>query len=215
MKILAIGSHADDVELGCGGALLKWAAEGHEVAIHVATRSGYAAPDGTPIRSDVAAAAEAQAAAERLGADLTIGDFRCLGLVAGEALNDAMHEVIGAASPDLLLIHWEGDTHSDHRILAGACLHACRRVSTVLAYASNWYPGVAAFSPQVFVDITAELDAKIALISMFVSENGRTGGAWQRWVRSQAESLGFVAGVDAAEGFMVIKQRLDIPPVRP
>jgi LmbE family N-acetylglucosaminyl deacetylase len=215
MKILAIGAHADDVELGCGGALLKWAAEGHEITVHVATSSGYASPDGTPIRSDANAAAEARASAARLGAALSIGDFPCLGLVPGEALNNAMHDVIRGTSPDLLLIHWEGDTHSDHRILAGACLHACRLVPTVLAYASNWHRGTTAFSPQVFVDITAELDAKLALIELFVSENGRTGGVWQRWVRSQAESLGFVAAVGAAEGFMVVKQRLDLPPVHP
>src|SRR5919198_5558598 len=38
MKILAIGAHPDDIELGCGGLLIKSARQGHDVNMYTLTR---------------------------------------------------------------------------------------------------------------------------------------------------------------------------------
>ena len=38
MNILAIGAHPDDIELGCGGLLLKAARQGHNVCMYCITR---------------------------------------------------------------------------------------------------------------------------------------------------------------------------------
>jgi len=38
MNILAIGSHPDDIEYGCGGTLLKYAQKGHHVYLFIATQ---------------------------------------------------------------------------------------------------------------------------------------------------------------------------------
>ena len=38
MKILAIGAHPDDIELGCGGLLIKAARQGHDVHMYSLTR---------------------------------------------------------------------------------------------------------------------------------------------------------------------------------
>ncbi len=40
MNILAIGAHPDDIELGCGGTLLKAVREGHNVFMYTLTRGG-------------------------------------------------------------------------------------------------------------------------------------------------------------------------------
>src|SRR5437879_8068251 len=37
MNILALGAHPDDIEIGCGGALLKYARAGHGVYLMVLT----------------------------------------------------------------------------------------------------------------------------------------------------------------------------------
>jgi len=202
MKVLAIGAHADDVELGCGGTLLKWAGEGHEIVIHVVTDSAYASPDGEPIRSAADAAKEAHAAAARLGARLTIGSFPCFGIAdANAATGTALAGLVRTERPEMIMVHWDGDSHADHRTVALATLHAARRVPTVLGYRSNWYPGSRPFAPRVVVDISATLEHKVALIREFKSENGRTGGAWEAQVRRAAESLGYTHGLAAAEGF--------------
>ena len=52
MKVLAIGSHFDDVELGCGGSLAKHVAKGDEVVVYIATVSGFANHRNKEIRDD-------------------------------------------------------------------------------------------------------------------------------------------------------------------
>ncbi|TAN52346.1 MAG: hypothetical protein EPN26_08080, partial [Rhodospirillales bacterium] len=161
MTILAVGAHADDIELGCGGSLAKWSAEGHRIVLYVATDSAYADPSGKPVRTAGQAEEEAKAAAAFLKARLIIGPFRCFELSCAEPLNASLVSLIGDVRPDRMLIPWEGDTHPDHRALAQAAVHASRHVPTVLAYRSNWYLGPDQFSPRVFVDIAQTIEEKV------------------------------------------------------
>ncbi|GAA4247956.1 PIG-L deacetylase family protein [Azospirillum formosense] len=205
MKVLALGAHADDVEIGCGGSLLRWAAEGHELVLYVATDSAYAAPDGRPIRRAEEARREAEASAARLRAQLVLGTARTFALACAEPLTARLVELFETVQPDLALVHWGGDTHPDHRALFQATLHASRRCPRLLGYASNWYPGAETFEPRLLVDISGTLEAKLDLIGVFASENGRTDGVWQRHAREQAALLGRQAGVRYAEGFHMVK----------
>ncbi|CAO3439924.1 PIG-L deacetylase family protein [Azospirillum argentinense] len=205
MKVLALGAHADDVEIGCGGSLLRWAAEGHELVLYVATNSAYAAPDGRPIRRAEEARREAEASAARLRARLVFGAASTFALACAEPLTAQLVELFETVRPDLALVHWGGDTHPDHRALFQATLHASRRCPRLLGYASNWYPGAETFEPRLLVDISETLEAKLDLIGVFASENGRTNGVWQTHAREQAALLGRQAGVCYAEGFHMVK----------
>ncbi|MBP2233374.1 LmbE family N-acetylglucosaminyl deacetylase [Azospirillum agricola] len=208
MRILALGAHADDVELGCGGSLLRWAAEGHEIVLYVATDSAYAAPDGRPVRTAQTAAREAEASARRLGAQLVIGSFRALELTFAEPLNTTLAALFEEVRPDLALVHHSADTHPDHRALSLATSHASRRCHRLLGYASNWYVSPDIFDPRMSVDISETLEEKLALIELFESENGRTGGVWQEHARALAAVQGRRCGVRYAEAFQVVKYRL-------
>lgn len=205
MRILALGAHADDVELGCGGALLRWASHGHAVHIHVATDSAYTAPDGREVRAAAGATAEAHRAAERIGATLSFGPFKSFEMTFSEPLNAHLITVLDRVQPDLIVTHWAGDTHPDHQAVARATLHAGRRVPSILAYASNWYPGAEAYDPRLFIDISDTLDAKLELIAIYAGEDARTGGAWRDWSRERAAILGRVIGVRYAEAFVPIR----------
>ena len=205
MKILAIGAHADDVELGCGGSLLKWAREGHQITIYIATDSAYCAPDGTPVRSKNVATEEAEASARLIGAKLIIDSFKCFEISFGEPLNARLVSLINKEKPDLIITHWDGDTHPDHQALAKATLHSSRHVPSLLMYMSNWYIGTAQFDGRFFVDISGNLDGKLDIIAMFHSENDRTGGKWVQDARDKAKILGKQCGVSYAEAFFVVK----------
>ncbi len=55
MNILGIGAHFDDLELGCGGTLIKHVEQGDNVTMLVITDSSYKDPSGNVIRDkDVA-----------------------------------------------------------------------------------------------------------------------------------------------------------------
>ena len=71
IHLLAIGAHPDDVELTCGGTLIKAARQGHRTGIIDLTR-GETASQGTPQtrQAEAAEAARVMGVAERVNAGL-------------------------------------------------------------------------------------------------------------------------------------------------
>lgn len=205
MRILAIGAHFDDVELGCGGSLLKWRAQGHRIALFVATKSGYKDAKGRVIRSDRVARAEGVESAKLLRAKLHEGGFPTFKVEFGEPLNRKILRVVVETKPDLVLTHWTGDTHHDHREMARATLHCCRHVPRILLYRSNWYESNARFKPRFYVDISSTLEKKIRLVRIHASEFTRTRGNWEKFVRAEASLSGLKVGCEYAEAFEAVK----------
>ncbi len=204
-KVLAIGAHFDDVELGCGGTLLNWKDQGYDITIFTASMSGYQDSQGNVIRSDETAHAEGIKASKYIGANLIRGSFPTFELEFSEPLNCKLIEVSDAVKPDIVLTHWNGDVHHDHRVVALASLHCCRHISRLLMYCSNWYESDRRFDPRFFVDISDTFERKLELIEIYRSEKTRTGELWIDYVRSQSRLMGLKAGVQYAEGFEVIK----------
>lgn len=205
MKILAFGAHYDDVELGCGGALLAWKAQGHSISMFVATRSGYSDAKGNVIRSDATAREEGRCAAQLMGAELLEGELPTLELEFGESLNQKILGVLDQIRPDTVLTHWPGDVQHDHRALARASIQCCRHIPRLATYCSNWYEGEERFDPRFFVDISPFMDQKIQLIQVHASENARTAGRWVEYSRAQARVAGLKTGVENAEAFEVVR----------
>ena len=128
MKILAIGAHPDDIELGCGGLLIKAAREGHEVYMYTVTRG---AASGDPEhRTD-----ELKRSAKFIGAkQLWIDNFEDSKLSVTNELINHIEYFINKANPDVIFTHSHGDTHHDHRAIAAATVEAARFNSNILAY---------------------------------------------------------------------------------
>jgi LmbE family N-acetylglucosaminyl deacetylase len=203
---MAIGAHADDVELGVGGTLAKHSAEGDLVYIVVVTDSDYAFYDGTPIRSVSTAKSEAFAAAEVLGAH----DIRFLGFPTKCAsydfkLIEALNQEIDRIKPDVIYTHWDGDIHQDHSSIAQATITAGRNVPRILMYQSNWYKSYKHFEGNFYVDITEFVDAKVRSIQAHVSEVTRRGDQWIDFFLNKANNSGMEVGTGYAETFQVIK----------
>lgn len=205
MKVLAIGAHFDDVELGCGGALLKHRQKGDEVDVYVATVSGFTGADGKEVRSSAQALADGKKAAERIGAELICGGFPTCNLSFSDELVLAIRAIIEQNQYSLIYTHWTGDVHQDHRRLAQATLAAARQVPSVLMYRSNWYETDQTFDPRFYVDISDVLDEKFELFSLYRSEYERTGQAWEEYMRAEHLNAGRRVGVHAAEAFQVVR----------
>lgn len=205
MKVLAIGAHFDDIELGCGGSLLKWINNGDEISIYIATKSGYADAYGTIIRSNETAREEGVASATILKANLFEGNFSTFEISSNEELHQSILNVLEKVKPDLVLCHWIGDTHHDHRNLATAFIHCSRNIGKILMYRSNWYLSEESFDPRFYVNIDSFIEKKIELVKLFASEFHRTSGTWERFIRTQASNYGLVAKCNYAEAFQIIK----------
>lgn len=218
MRVLAVGAHPDDVELGAGGTLAKHAAAGDEVSLAALGKG----------RNDAQATA-ASAAAKTLGATAARWIYRLSEPIDqrfDEApLLDIIRQIEGLIldrEPDVIYTHHIGDRNSDHRIIADAVLTAARPVpnpsviagpnpivkriySFEVPSSTEWGSD---FAPNVFVDVSGEpLLRKLAALRCYESEmrpfpHPRSYEA----VEALAAWRGATAGVGAAEAFMLIRE---------
>lgn len=164
MKILAIGAHPDDIELGCGGLLIKAAREGHEVYMYTVTR-GSASGDPKQ-RTD-----ELKRSAKFIGAkQLWIDNFEDSKLSVTNDLINHIEHFINKANPDVIFTHSHGDVHHDHRAIATATVEAARFNSNILSYE---IPLSRSFDPKVFYDISDVVYEKVELIEIFWSQQSK------------------------------------------
>lgn len=215
MKVLAVGAHPDDIEIGCGGTLVLFKRKGHEVYILILTR-GEASGDPT-VREK-----ECRKAASILGADeLIFGNLQDTKITDGIETIMAIENVINQIKPDIIFTHSYKDGHQDHRNTGMAALSAARNSKKVLLYESP--AALREFCPQVFVDISTTFDVKLKALEMFGSQASKVYFKGSNmldhvrnfpYVSNAVEGLarfrGFQAGVTFAEAFEVGKFLLEI-----
>ncbi|MGA9149066.1 MAG: PIG-L family deacetylase [Candidatus Nitrosopolaris sp.] len=204
MNILAIGAHPDDIELGCGGLLLKAVKQGHNIWMYTLTR-GEASGDPTQ------RTCEQIEAAKFIGADtLWIDGFEDTKLSLNAELIRRIESVIKYSHADVVYTHPMGDTHHDHRAVAEATLEAGRFVSNILSYEIAVTKD---FKPHVYYDISDVMDDKVELLSvfssqqhkMFICKNATKGLAQYRALQSRLHPL-----VTSVEAFEVLKLGLGV-----
>ncbi|HEY8729950.1 MAG TPA: PIG-L deacetylase family protein [Acidothermaceae bacterium] len=201
MNVLAIGSHPDDIELGCGGALLQHVAAGDKVTMLVMTTGERGPQDAIP------RVHEQEDAAASIGADLVWGGYPDGAIPSGRetvAFIDSVIEQTGAA---VLYTHSQNDTHQDHVATALASLSAARRLNRVLCYQS---PTATSFNPVVYVDIEACVERKIAALSCHRSQVERCELVDLEAIEAGARFWGHHARMRYAEAFEVPRFVWDI-----
>lgn len=212
MKFLAIGSHADDVELGCGGTLRAAANKGHEILILIMSRSGYTNHDGKVVRSDAAAHRDALKAAKKLGAKVIFLDFPTKDVPYDSKSVEAINRVLDEFKPDYIFTQWTFDTHQDHRNTALATVSAARNFENIFFYepfppSGRSYVG---FKPQIYVDISSTIKDKVAAIKCHGSEVKKYGPHWVDSVVGRAKMRGYECNVKYAETFELLRYSLKI-----
>lgn len=192
MHVLAIGAHPDDVELGCGGALLRHVAQGDHVTMLVMT---------TGQRGTLGAASrvhEQQEATRVLGARLLWGGFEDGSVPSGPDAITVIDRAIEESRADVMYTHAAADTHQDHRSTAIASMASARRIGTVLCYET---PSSQRFEPNVFVVIDDVLDAKLESLRAHWSQVLRPGPVDLEAITAQARFRGTQGRVQHAEAF--------------
>jgi LmbE family N-acetylglucosaminyl deacetylase len=144
LRVLAIGSHADDIEIGCGGTLLRLARELEALELHWVVLSA----DGE--RAD-----EARASAEAFGAEKEVLGFRDAFFRYGGEVKQFFEELKGRFDPDLVLTHHDADRHQDHRLVAELTWNTFRD-HLILEYEIPKYDGDLG-SPNVFFHLSQDI----------------------------------------------------------
>jgi len=202
MKVLAIGAHYDDVELGCGGTLLRHRDCKDEISIFVITKSDYVSLGH--VRTAEVAREEGKKTANILTANLYEGNFETLTLIATKELVNTIIEVVTKVNPDIVYTHFVGDQHTDHQAVAKATLIATKRVKKVCAYISNVHDTFPKFAHNYCVDISGVFKKKLELLNCFESEK-ETHLTWEKQLHYLNGLFGLKNNVEFAEPFEIIR----------
>ena len=150
LRLLCIGAHSDDLEIGCGGTVMTWLASMRavEVTWFVLSAEG---PRASEARRS-ARALLARAVAHKV----VIAAFRDGYLPAQYAdVKNFFEERKKEINPDVVLTHWLQDRHQDHRLVAELTWNTWRN-HLVLEYEIPKYEGDLA-PPNAYVPIPASL----------------------------------------------------------
>ena len=204
MNILAIGAHPDDIEIGCGGTLIKYAEHGHRVHLMVLTGGEQGGRRNTRRK-------EQDASARIMGArGIFWGRYEDTKVSVDRRLIQQIERVINKIDPLFIFVHYGDDTHQDHRHLATCTVTATRYTRNVLFYEG---PTTQNFTPTVFVNIDAVLDKKLRTLRAHDSQVMKTnveGMSILDVARSSAHFRGIQGRVRNAEGFVPLRLFINI-----
>ena len=195
--VLAVGAHADDIELAVGGTIARLRRSGARVVMVVVSL-----PGDYKRRME-----EAQAAAKILGCELRLlmGD-------AGTRIEDLKsYELVGMLDrevkefePAAMLTHGPAEFHRDHVLVHDACVSSQRlRYFDFFTYQPNFCrPVPVPFHPRAYVDITETIETKMRAIAAHQSQFKLRGLGIDVY-RDIARMNGRMVGVSYAEGLDV------------
>ncbi len=203
-RILCIGAHGDDIEIGCGGTLLKLLARGGDWDVTWAVFS-----------ADAARVREVHASARRFlrrahASQVLLHSFEDSYFPAQYGpLKQAFAALKKLPDPDLVFTHERDDRHQDHRVLNELTWTAFRR-HMVLEYEIPKFDGGLS-DPEVFVPLTrAQVSTKTrALLASYPSQRAKpwfTESTFEALLRLRGVESGAASGW--AEGFHVRKLHL-------
>ena len=158
LRVLCLGAHSDDLEIGCGGTILSLLQARQDVEICWVVLS--AKPERA---SEALQSAELflQKAAKK---EVLIRDFRDGYFpYIGAAVKDYFEELKGMVDPDLIFTHFRNDLHQDHRLVSELTWNTFRN-HFILEYEIVKYDGDLG-NPSTFVHLDrATCERKVGFI---------------------------------------------------
>ena len=150
LKILCMGAHSDDIEIGCGGTILRLLLEYDDVEIHWVIFGSSGQRDS-----------EASASAHKFlsGAkkkEIIIKNFKdgFFPYIGGE-IKSFFEELKKQVSPDVIFTHYRHDLHQDHGLISELTWNTFRN-HLILEYEIMKYDGDMG-NPNFFVHLDQEI----------------------------------------------------------
>ena len=217
VDILAVSAHADDIELSCGGTILRAVDQGQSVGIVDLTRGEMGTRGTSQVRKK-----EAEEARQRLGAAFRVQlDFGDGGMRTGREEEMEFIRLIRETRPAVVIAPYPDDRHPDHtrtgRLVTEASFYAglvkietgqkAHRPQAVIYFLQNYQP-----LPSFVVDITSTFDRKMKAVNTFKSQFHKTGSkepntfiarkSFLSVIEARARHFGAMVGADFGEAFV-------------
>ena len=199
LDVLCIGAHSDDIEIGCGGTLLRLLAD------HPGSHVRWVVLSASPQREGEARASAADFLADAGSSDVEVATFReSYFPAAWTEIKDYLNDLRTRADPDIVLCHHRHDEHQDHRAVAELAWNTWRN-HLIAEYEIPKYEGDLG-RPNVFVALAPDIAAR--KVELIMKHFGTQHDKY--WFRPETFAglmavRGVEAGAAAAEAFHVRK----------
>jgi LmbE family N-acetylglucosaminyl deacetylase len=152
-KILCLGSHCDDIEIGCGGTILKLIENYSNVIFHwvVFSSNEQRAKEAIKSANNFLKGAKVE--------NIIINNFRNgFFPFIGDKIKEYFEQLKQEFSPDLIFTHYRHDLHQDHRLISDLTWNTFRN-HLILEYEIPKYDGDLG-SPNFFVHLDESICRK-------------------------------------------------------
>ena len=168
-RILCLGAHSDDIEIGCGGTILRFLDDqpATEVVWVVLGASGQRRAEALESANLFLANARRK--------EIVIKEFRDGYFpYVGTDIKDFFEELKRKYVPDLILTHYREDLHQDHRLVSELTWNTFRN-HLILEYEIVKYDGDLG-APNLFVHLNESIASKKiqTIVKCFQSQKDRT-----------------------------------------
>jgi len=218
LDILVFGAHPDDVELGCGGTIIKEIQRGKKVGIIDFTRGELGTRGNFNIR-DI----ETQKATKLMGVKMR----KNLNFKDGFFKNDDEHKLvlikeIRKYQPEIVITNAPSDRHPDHARASEITINACflSGLEKIITNQKVWRPKSIYhyiqfnnLKPDIVIDISQQMDLKIKVVKAYESQFFNPKSKESETIISskdfldsvsyRSKDLGRQSGCEYAEGFLV------------
>jgi len=200
LKVLCLGAHSDDIEIGCGGTILRLAQRYEALSVSWIVFSA----DEDERRSE--ALRGASLFLQRVGEkQVVVERFRSSFFpFVGTEIKEYFEQIRSAIDPDLIFTHYRHDLHQDHRIISELTWNTFRR-HLVLEYEIPKWDGDLG-SPNCYVEIPEDLvEIKVrSICETFATQRAKHWFAAETF-RALMRLRGIESNATFAEGFYVRK----------
>jgi LmbE family N-acetylglucosaminyl deacetylase len=168
LRLLCLGAHSDDIEIGCGGTILRLLSEHEGVEVHWVVL-------GSSGQRDAEALASAEVFLARAGKRKIFVEHFKDGFFPyrGEEIKSFFEELKSEAEPDVIFTHYREDLHQDHRLVSELTWNTYRD-HLILEYEIVKYDGDLG-RPNLFVPLDeAVCKQKVdAIMECFATQRGQ------------------------------------------
>jgi LmbE family N-acetylglucosaminyl deacetylase len=153
LRVLCLGAHSDDIEIGCGGTILRLLAQRRNVEVRWVV---FAASPARRLEAERSAEMFLRGAVKK---EIVVRDFKeSFFPYIGSEIKEYFEELKCTISPDLVFTHFRDDLHQDHRLISELTWNTFRD-HVILEYEIVKYDGGLG-SPNLFVHLSEEVCAK-------------------------------------------------------
>lgn len=152
-KLLCLGAHSDDIEIGCGGTILRWLQEDPDLEVSWVVLSS-----NRERKKEASRSADLFLKGARRK-KVFIRSFRDgFFPYQGADIKEYFEALKKRVSPDIVLTHYRDDRHQDHRLVSDLTWNTFRR-EPILEYEIPKYDGDFG-QPNLFVHLTDKICRK-------------------------------------------------------